>query len=253
VGLCHAVIAGIAPEVRVVDLVHTLPAHRPSAGAALLADSIPYVPANAVLVAVVDPGVGTDRRGVAIETASGPILVGPDNGLLSMAWDAAGGASRAVEITSPSVIRASSSSTFHGRDVFAPAAAHLALERPFEDLGTSLDPATLARADVPVSEVGLGLLRTEVLSVDRFGNVRLWARGDDLSRAGLNGRVQLRSAALREAAPAQVVATFAGVPDGVAAGVLIDSAARVALVRFGESAAAHLGLAVGDPVELRAE
>jgi S-adenosylmethionine hydrolase len=253
VGLCHAVIAGIAPDARVVDLVHTLPAHRPSAGAALLADSIPYLPANAVLVAVVDPGVGTDRRGVAVETASGLILVGPDNGLLSLAWDVAGGCSRAVEITSPSVVRASASSTFHGRDVFAPAAAHLALERPFEDLGPSIDPATLVRADVPVSEVGLGLLRTEVLGIDRFGNVRLWAQGEDLSRAGLNGRVELRSAALREAAPAQVVSTFAEVPDGVAAGVLVDSGGRIAVVRFGESAAEHLGLAVGDPVELRAE
>jgi S-adenosyl-L-methionine hydrolase (adenosine-forming) len=250
VGLCHAVIAGVDPDVRVVDLVHCLPAHRPAAGAAVLADAIPYLPSGAVLLAVVDPGVGTDRRSVAIEANSGLLLVGPDNGLLSMAWDVAGGASRSVEITSPAVVRSAASSTFHGRDVFAPAAAHLATGTPLEDLGPMVEPAALVRASAPRAEVGLGLLRTEVLGIDRFGNVRLWARGEDLSRAGLTGRVDLRSAVLRDLVGAEVVSTFGQVRQGV--GVLVDSMDRVALVRFAQSAAAHLGLAVGDPVELRA-
>jgi S-adenosylmethionine hydrolase len=158
-----------------------------------------------------------------------------------------------VDITSPGVIRRDPSSTVHGRDVFAPAAAHLAMGMPLEALGSAVDPSSLVSVPAPRSEVGLGLLRTEVLGADRFGNVRLWARGEDLAKAGLTGQVQLRSAALRDPVAAEVVSTFADLREEPAVGVLVDSMGRVALVRFAESAAGHLGLAEGDPVELRAE
>ena len=140
VGVCHSVITRIAPDARVVDLSHGVSPMDVVLGAVLLADAIPYAPADAVMLGVVDPGVGTDRKAVVVRATNGTLLVGPDNGLLSLAWEAIGGVDAAFEIASPDVVLSPISSVFHGRDVFAPAAAHLAAGLAPEDVGPSSTP-----------------------------------------------------------------------------------------------------------------
>ena len=185
VGVCHSVIATIAPDAAVIDLSHGVPPTNVQAGAMTFRDCIAFAPQDGVLLGVVDPGVGTDRKAIAVETASGRILVGPDNGLLSLAWEAAGGPTRAFEITAPDVLLQPVSSVFHGRDVFAPAAAHLAAGRPPEDLGPELKTDELMTLTLPEADILTGEIRAEVLDVDRFGNVRLNVRPADLPAAGL--------------------------------------------------------------------
>jgi len=143
VGICHGVMARIAPEARVIDLTHAIPRQDVMRGALVLGRATDFMPGDAVYAAVVDPGVGSERRSIAVHAASGAVLVGPDNGLLSMAWDAFGGAVAAVEIAAEDVVLQPVSKTFHGRDVFAPAAAHLAHGLPLERMGPSVDPAGL--------------------------------------------------------------------------------------------------------------
>jgi S-adenosylmethionine hydrolase len=245
VGTCRAVIARISPESHVVDLTHAVPAHDIFRGALLLHDAVPYVPSDAVVFAVVDPGVGTSRRAIAVRTSFGLDLVGPDNGLLSLAWDAAGGVGSSVEITSPAVMLQPVSATFHGRDVFAPAAAHLARGVNLDDLGLSVDPASLVSLELPRAEVTHGGVRASVIGVDRFGNIQLSAREADLPAGG---RIELHGSS--GTGLAQRVATFADVPAGELA-VVIDSWGWAAVVVDLGSAAEVLGLASGDTVELR--
>jgi S-adenosylmethionine hydrolase len=123
VGVCHGVIARIAPDAHVIDLSHAVPRQDVLRGAITLGRSVPYLPDDAVYLGVVDPGVGSERRAIVVRTVSGVDLVGPDNGLLSFAWDALGGVDAVVEVRSDAVVLAPVSRTFHGRDVFAPAAA----------------------------------------------------------------------------------------------------------------------------------
>ena len=159
VGVCHSVITRIAPDARVVDLSHGVSPMNVPLGAVLLADAIPYAPPDAVLLGVVDPGVGTDRKAIVVRSKSGTLLVGPDNGLLSLAWQELGGAEAAFEIASLDVLLSPISSVFHGRDVFAPAAAHLAAGLAAEDVGPPVEPASLIRVDVPAQEVDRGTIR----------------------------------------------------------------------------------------------
>ena len=144
VGICHAVMNRIAPASPIVDLSHGVPPLDVRGGAVLLVDSLPYLSAEAVLLAIVDPSVGRDRD-VAFESNDGRLVVGPDNGLLSPVAAALGGVARAVEITSPDIVLTPISPSFHARDVLAPAAAHLAAGVDLEKLGAALDPATLGR------------------------------------------------------------------------------------------------------------
>src|SRR5262245_61605450 len=139
VGLCHSVMSGIAPQCPIVDLSHLVRPLEVASGALLLADSMPYIAESAVILAVVDPTVGKDRE-IAIETTSGRHLVGPDNGVLSLAWQAAGGVATAVELTSPDVIRPVHAESFRAPDTLCPATAALAAGLPIEDLGAPLDP-----------------------------------------------------------------------------------------------------------------
>ncbi|BCB82361.1 hypothetical protein Pflav_087710 [Phytohabitans flavus] len=187
VASCHGVIARLAPEARVIDVTHGVAPGDVARGAAVLAQTVPYLP-PAVHVAVVDPGVGTSRRGIAAR-APGGVLVGPDNGLLPWAVDALGGAEELVELANPEWFLADVSSTFHGRDIFAPVAAHLALGADLADAGPAADPATLVRLPEPVVAVGDGWLEAEVLTVDRFGNVQLAAGGETLEALGQHLRV----------------------------------------------------------------
>ena len=223
VGVCRGVIERIAPGAVVVDLTHQIARQAVLQGAVVLGRAARYMPEDAVYLGVVDPGVGSERRPVAVEAASGAVLVGPDNGLLSMAWDALGGAARAVEIASDDVVLHPVSRTFHGRDVFAPAAAHLCLDSPIERLGPWVETATLRTVELSGPMVAPGAVGARVVGVDGFGNVQLNATPEDLGAADLRGPV---SVGAREI---PFVTTFADVPEGHPA-LIVDSQGYLALV-----------------------
>jgi len=252
VGICHAVIARISPASPVVDLTHAIPPHDVLRGALVLGRSIRYLPTDAVILAVVDPGVGTPRRPVAVETSrGGQLLVGPDNGLLSLAWAERGGVARGVEITEPKVILEPVSATFHGRDIFAPAAAHLADGAAISELGPDVDAASLVEVHPPAPGVETGRIDAEVFGVDRFGNVQLSAGMGDLERAGLAGATRLEAVTRGLAAAVRRAATFGDVTEGEF-GLIVDSGGRLAVVLNRGSAAEALELAPGDPVAIQA-
>src|SRR5918999_2223398 len=152
VGVCHGVIKRIAPDVEIVDITHGIPPQSVLQGALVLANTVPYLPAG-VHLAVVDPGVGSDRRGIALR-ADERIFVGPDNGLLVIAGEKVGGVSAAQEITNRRYALEPVSATFHGRDIFSPAAAHLSLGLDPAELGNALDIETLVRPKIPRPEIG---------------------------------------------------------------------------------------------------
>ena len=169
VGVCRGVMKRIARDAQILDVTHGIPPQAVSQGALVLARSVPYLP-TAVHLAVVDPGVGSERRAVAIRTASGRIYVGPDNGLLTIAADA-DGIDGVRNLTNPHYHLDEVSRTFHARDLFSPVAAHLAAGASFADLGDEVDPSTLVRIHPPAASVADGELRATVLEVDRFGNL----------------------------------------------------------------------------------
>ena len=157
VGICHAVMARISPRSNVIDLSHAVPPQDVLRGALALHRSLPFLPTDAVVLAVVDPGVGTPRLPVAVETARhGRLLVGPDNGLLTLAWLQEQGVRSAVEIASPAARLEPVSTTFHGRDIFAPAAAHLAGGMALKELGPPVDPRSLVALSLPKAGVEPG-------------------------------------------------------------------------------------------------
>ena len=235
VAALHGVIARHAPTVRVIDVTHDVHPGDIARGSAVLAQTVPHLPA-AVHVAVVDPGVGTRRRGVALSTPAG-LLVGPDNGLLPPAADALGGITGAVELTNAEWHGRSVAATFHGRDIFAPVAARLALGVPLAHAGTRLDPASLVRLPPPVVTVGDGYVEAEVLTVDRYGNVQLAATAESL--AGLGERVVVGGMrAVRRA-------TFGEVARGELL-VFGDSAGHAAVAINGGRAVVALGVEPGD-------
>jgi len=180
--IMRGVVFGIEPDAEILDISHEVRKYRIRDGALLLWCALPYLPVG-THVAVVDPGVGTERRPVAIRVGRGDVLVGPDNGLLTMAADRLDGISGAVELTDPAYRLPAVSTSFHGRDIFAPAAAHLARGLPLERLGPVIDPASLARLPIPAPVIGEGRLDAHVLYVDTFGNVKLTALAADLVAA----------------------------------------------------------------------
>jgi S-adenosylmethionine hydrolase len=231
----HGVIGRLAPWLRVIDVTHQVAPGDVARGAAVLAQAITNMP-PAVHVAVVDPGVGTARRAVAVRTAAG-VLVGPDNGLLPAAVDALGGALAAVTLTNVAWHAPSVSRTFHGRDVFAPVAARLAAGAPLSGAGDPIDPATLVRLPEPLVAVGDGYLEAEVLTVDRFGNVQLAAPGSCLDG--------LRDTLVVGGIRAVRRGTFADAPPGGLV-VFVDSADRVAVAINGGRAVVALSVSPGD-------
>lgn len=244
VGLCHAVMAVAAPEVRVVDLSHAVEPQAVRQGALLLADCLPWLPPPIVLLAVVDPGVGTQRRGVVVAAgADRRLLVGPDNGLLLPAARAAGGVTGAWALRPPE----GSARTFDGRDVFAPAAARLVSGAAPEDLGTPIDPAGLVTLELPAAHVSAGTVRAEVGHVDRFGNVQLIARPQELAAAGLAPGTPVSVTARVTTVAGTLAEVFADVPVGQVA-VLPDSFGRVQVAVNQGSAARRLGAGPGDTV-----
>ena len=248
VGALHAVLAARCPDADRIDLAHDLPPGDVRMGAVVLARLVPLAPVG-VHVAVVDPGVGTARRGVAVALTDGRYLVGPDNGVLH-ATCAAIGVSAAVELVSPAHRREPIAPTFHGRDVFAPAAAHLAEGGALDDLGPRVDPASLARADLPSPRVGAGRLDATVLGVDRFGNVQLLAGAGDLAAAGLGLGDEIRLGDGDRSVALRIGRVFADVPAGALV-TYVDAHGHVAVAVNGGSATARLGIHAGVRITLR--
>ncbi|HEX6578315.1 MAG TPA: SAM-dependent chlorinase/fluorinase [Jiangellaceae bacterium] len=242
--VCRGVIASIAPTVRMGDITHDVPPGDVRHGAVVLTQVVPYLPPSVVL-AVVDPGVGGPRRGLVLE-AGASLLVGPDNGLLPWAADALGGIAAAVEPSDPAYHLTTRAHTFHGRDVFAPVAAHLAAGAALEALGPTLAADDLVRLPEPRVEIRAGVLDTEVMAVDRFGNVQLAARHADLEAAGLAGSaVEIGSA--DRAYRIVLGSTFGDVAPGDLV-AFVDSAGHLAIAVNGGEAATELRLVPGDAV-----
>ena len=183
VGTCHGVIKQIAPEAQIIDITHGIPPQQVLQGALVLASTLPYMPVG-VHLAVVDPGVGSSRRPVALRDREGRHFVGPDNGLLVPAADLAG-IETAHELANPEYALDTISRTFHGRDLFSPAAAHLARGVPVDELGPPLAPDALVRLDIPQPEVGADRIAGTILYVDSFGNVALNVTREHVAEVGI--------------------------------------------------------------------
>ncbi|WP_305782782.1 SAM hydrolase/SAM-dependent halogenase family protein [Symbioplanes lichenis] len=239
VAACHGVIARLAPELRVIDVTHHVPPADVARGAAVLAQTAPHLPPS-VHVAVVDPGVGTERRGIAVRTP-GSLLVGPDNGLLVWAAEALGGLDEVVELTNTDWFLGDVSRTFHGRDIFSPVAARLALGAPLTEAGRAVDPKSVVRLPDPVVAVGDGWVEAEVVTVDRFGNVQLAAGGAMLSGLGpelvVGGVKARRGQTFGDVGPGELI-------------VYEDSAGRVAVAVNGGRAVVVLSVTPGDVVRI---
>jgi S-adenosylmethionine hydrolase len=251
VGVCHGVIARICPEARVIDLTHGVARHDILAGALILEGALPYLPVG-VHLAIVDPDVGAARRAVALRLADDRTLVGPDNGLLSLAALQAGGVVEAVDIAHSKLRLEPVSATFHGRDIFAPVAAHLASGKPLAEVGDPCDPDNLARLSLPEPEVGDGAVVAHAVYIDRFGNVGLNVGHEALAGLGfkLGRRVRLRAGSHEE--EVNYVRTFADVPEGQLL-VYEDAYRRLSVaVSYGD-AAERLGLGIGDELRIRHE
>ena len=245
VGVCHGVIARIAPNARVIDLTHGIPRHDVRSGALTMARALPYMPAG-VHLAVVDPEVGAERRAVAIRCAQDDrLLVGPDNGLLMPAAEAFGGAVEAVDVGRSPHRLEPLAATFHGRDIFAPVAGHLAAGASLAGAGDPFPADELAPLALPRPVLGDGRIEAHALAVDGFGNVQLDVTHDQVAGSGL----KLGRAVTVNGVPAHYARTFADVPPG---GLLLyeDAYRSLALAVNRGSAQAELGLALDDAVVL---
>jgi S-adenosylmethionine hydrolase len=245
VGIVHSVIRSLAPEAQVIDLTHQIPPYDVRAGGLALARSAPYL-CPGVVLAVVDPGVGTARRGVAVEVGDGAsVLVGPDNGLLAPAVAMCGGPTTIVELTNAEYQLETPGATFAGRDVFAPAAAHLCCGVPLTDLGPVVEPTSLMPGLLPVARHEQEALIAEVLWVDQFGNAQLNVDVDDVEPLGERVRVQVgdRSRSARR------LTAYADIAVGEV-GLVIDSYGLVSVAVDRRSAASELGLHPGTEVRL---
>jgi S-adenosylmethionine hydrolase len=247
VAACHGVAARIAPGIRLIDVTHLVPPGDVRRGAAVLAQTIPYLP-PAVHVAVVDPGVGTARRGIAVRAGEG-ILVGPDNGLLSWAIAAQGGADQACQLTNGEWWLHPVSPTFHGRDIFTPVAAHLAAGRDLAEAGTEIEIADLVALPAPTSRVHDGEAEGEVMSVDRFGNVQLSIAASDADRLGIGFGSPVVVRCGRRVLTVPYMETFAAVAPGEIV-AYTDSAGLISLAVNAGDAAQQLGLPPGAHVRL---
>ncbi len=249
VGTCHGVIKRIAPEVEIIDITHGIPPQSVLQGALVLANTTPYMPVG-VHLAVVDPGVGGARRPLALRSGEGRLFVGPDNGLLVPAADRLGGIEAVHELANAEYALDTVSRTFHGRDLFAPAAAYLASGVALDELGPPLAADALARLDIPAPEFGENRIRATVLYIDRFGNVQLNLRREDLQRAELLPGTTVEIEHAFESYYAVVARTFADARGGDV--ILYEDAYRnIALAISGGNAAALFGSLPGQEVRIR--
>ena len=248
VGVCHGVMKRIAPELEIVDITHGIPPQHILQGALVLANTIPYMP-EGVHLAVVDPGVGTDRKALALRDASGRVYVGPDNGLLVPAAQAGGGVAEAYELTNPEYMLPEVSTTFHARDVFAPAAAHIAKGVELAAFGPAVDPGALVRIPVPKPEFGSDRVTATVLYVDSFGNIQLSLTQEQLERVGILPGASVELALGPERYYATAARTFADARHGDLI-LYVDSYRNVAIAISSGNAAALLGSAPGDRIRI---
>jgi S-adenosylmethionine hydrolase len=250
VGVCHSVMATICPRARVIDITHGVPRQNVQVGAITLAGALPYTPAG-VHLAVVDPDVGAQRRAVAVRLSDGRILVGPDNGLLWLAAEQAGGVVHAVDIARSKFRLEPVSATFHGRDIFAPVAARLADGVELAEAGDPLDPAELVRLELPEPQARNGWLVAQVRYVDRYGNIQLGADHDDLEATGLRlGRgVQVRDPS-GQAHTCQFARTFADAEPGELL-LYEDAYRRLAVAVSHGDAGSRLGARINDELWIR--
>jgi len=249
VAACHGVATRFAPHARIIDVTHLVPPGDVRRGAAVLAQTVPYLPA-AVHVAVVDPGVGTARLGVAVQ-AGGRVFVGPDNGVLSWAIAGVGGAERAVQLSNSDLWLHPVSPTFHGRDIFTPVAAQLSNGADLVTVGTEIAVADLVTLPAPTSRVHDGEVEGEVMSVDRFGNVQLSITASEISLIGASFGSTLVVRCGRRQLTVPYLKTFAAVAPGELV-AFTDSAGLVSLAVNAGDAAQRLGLPPGAHVRLAA-
>jgi S-adenosyl-L-methionine hydrolase (adenosine-forming) len=249
VGVCHGVMRSIEPDLRIIDITHGINRYAVREGALVLRNTVPFMPVG-VHMAVVDPQVGTERRAVALRTGDGRTFVGPDNGLLSLAWERCGGVELAVDVTRSPHRLEPVSATFHGRDIFAPVAAHLAAGAQLADAGDPLDPEALATVELPVPRTEDGALVAHALVLDRFGNVGLDVDHEQLAGSGLTlgGTVEVETGGERYLA--KYAQTFADVTAGELL-VYEDAYRTLALAINRGDAASTLGLRPDAEVWLR--
>ena len=248
VGTCHGVMKRIAPEVEIIDITHGIAPQAVLQGALTLANTLPFMP-EGVHLAVVDPGVGGARRALALRDGQGRIYVGPDNGLLIPAAEKLGGIAEAHELANPEYALESVSRTFHGRDLFSPAAAHLALGVPLGKLGPPIDPDALARLDIPQPDVGTTRIHSTVLSIDRFGNIGLNLDRSHLDEAGVVPGTRVELLVGPERYYAVAARTFADARPGDI--ILYEDAYRnISIAINGGNAAQMFGIKEGQDIRI---
>jgi len=248
VGTCHGVMKRIAPAVQIIDITHGIAPRQVLQGALTLANTLPYMPPG-VHLAVVDPGVGGARRALALRDHEGRVHVGPDNGLLIPAAETFGGVEAAHELTNSEYALESVSRTFHGRDLFAPAAAHIALGVPLAELGPPIDPEALARLDLPKPEIGQTRIRGTVLSIDRFGNMQLNVERSHLEQVGVIPGTRLELEVGPERYYAVAARTFADARQGDLI-LYEDSYRNIAVAISGGNAAQMFGAREGQDLRI---
>jgi S-adenosyl-L-methionine hydrolase (adenosine-forming) len=248
VGICHGVIARRCPEARVIDITHGIPRHDIQIAALTLASALTHMPAG-VHLAVVDPEVGARgegaRRAVALRTAhEDRLLVGPDNGLLTLSSERLGGIVEAIDIGRSPERLEPVSATFHGRDIFAPVAAALAAGAPLADMGEPLDIEELRRLDLSHARVQGERLHTHVLGHDHFGNLTLDASGGQLAQIGLRLGHQLELQIAGRRHRARYASTFADLkPDEL---LLYEDSRQMIALAVNRGSAAETLLAGSD-------
>ncbi len=248
---CRGVMLSICPDAQIVDISHTVPKFSIRDGAFILRSALPYLPVG-VHAGVVDPGVGTDRRPVAIRTGRGDVLIGPDNGLLIPAAEALGGVADARELSNRNLWLPHTTATFHGRDIFAPVAAHLAAgDATYEAVGPIA--TELVALPQPRASASDGTLETEVTYIDSFGNLRLAGGRSELETAfaGLAEGDLLMVRVGSEQPESTVFARSFGQVGAGASIIYIDSSGDLALADNQASLAVRIGARSGDRVEIR--
>jgi S-adenosylmethionine hydrolase len=246
VGVCKGVMAQLAPHVRIIDICHQIAPQDVEQGATALVASMQFLPVG-VHLALVDPSHETPARGIAVRTGDGSVLLGPDNGLLSLAWEARGGVQAAVELTNDKLWADTVHRTFRGRDVFSPVAAHLANGVGLDELGPAVDETALARIAMREAVVDDDHVHAEIRSVDHFGNVSLNIARSDLEAAGiaLGDTVELRCNGRTMTVPFTL--TYGEVASGRLA-LCEDSFRAIQLAVNAGHASRHLRVTRGDPV-----
>jgi S-adenosylmethionine hydrolase len=255
--ILHGVILSVAPDARIVDISHEVRKFAIRDGALLLCCALPYLPVGSH-VAVVDPGVGTERRPIALRAARGDVMIGPDNGLLLAGAERLGGVVEARLLESAEYRLPQVSTSFHGRDIFAPAAAHLAAGAAFDALGPALDLATLVPSPIADPIVEPGRLRSSVVYVDTFGNVKLAGLRGDLKEAiGIvrsGDSLELAFAAYAGDGPRVEIVKWRGTFGDAEPGETLlyeDSYGRICLAQNQGDAATHLGVIEDREVTIR--